>query len=151
MSVRYDLSKIRDHESLCWESWEGDSPPPDDGTIIDWHSTDEGYRRLGPATTVLVLGSLGVGMPEITRQNFHEVFIRHEMFNILGSEQENWCLPITLADVRAHIGLTVNVPAMTDLQFNSHFGAEARHYAEAMRYSPVGDDSPAFLTEPAYA
>jgi hypothetical protein len=96
MSLDFYLTDIKDYKTLCW---------------ID----DPLDNVLNPVTDRLVWGCMAIGIGIITEKTYEEWYIRYRV----------WCwirhieVGITLADVRAHIGLRTNVfPKETRNQFN---------------------------------
>jgi hypothetical protein len=98
MSLNWDLTRIADHESVCWvPEYEGST-----------------YRTLNDITEHLIWSTITVGMGEITDANWEEFFTRERMaWHVYGG------IKVTPADVRAHIGLRTNVTPITTAKFNA--------------------------------
>ena len=110
MSLDYDLTRV-DHESTWWK----DQP------------TEERDAKI----TAIIHLTMIVGMGEITEGNAEEFFTRVSAYETLGSmlrdhDTERDVLvdaPLTLADIRALIGLHTNVfPKTTDAKFQKFIG-----------------------------
>ena len=67
-----------------------------------------------PKTVNIVFAMMPIGMSSITEKNIKEVATRMSMFGYLDKS-------MTMDDLRAHIGLKVNVTDMTAAGFNKHF------------------------------
>lgn len=108
MSLDWDLSAIKDHETLCWLP----DPNGNDGVMLN------------PITHAIILSTLNVGIGEITEWNALEFYTRLSMAErVYGpmltnhDEESDTFEPryLTAAEVRAHIGLRTNVfPKVTD-------------------------------------
>lgn len=96
MALRFDLSGIKDWESVCLD--------------------DEGYRT--DASEKLVMGMMLIGMSKITEKNWPEVWRRIYMIGelkvFIGERP-------TVADVVAHIGFTSNVKNETKATFHRRY------------------------------
>lgn len=103
MSLSYELSKIENYESVCFEE------------------TPEG-RRKRPVTEALIFHTIGTGIGEITEETLAEVYARiNAREKLHGAMVTNPVINhdnevvgwepyfITEEDVRQHIGLTTNV------------------------------------------
>lgn len=121
MSLNWNLKKIKDHEKLCW---------------VPCHEV-KGNVRLNSVTEVLIWLSLEIGLDEITEKNYKEFFIRVSLAEKLfgtylfnprdGDVHEP--RPITLEDIKSHIGLDTNASNMTKTAF--HKRMIDRFYREA--------------------
>mgnify|MGYP003151525010 FL=1 len=60
-------------------------------------------------THYLAIGSMAIGVPEITKQNCKEVYARHKFLN------PNF--PYSLEDVEKHIGMKTNVVPETKVRW----------------------------------
>jgi len=79
-----------------------------------------------PKTVAIVFSMMPIGMSRITEKNFKEVATRMSMFGYLGPK-------LTVEDLRAHIGLRVNVTDMTTAAFKKHFAnVKYKDHAYAM-------------------
>lgn len=105
MSLDCDLTKIKDYETLCWRQPEPGEIEANDHTMFGRMVTEDG-RIQNPVTHALIFGCMSIGIGEITEQNYEEWFIRYRSLSFLYPDHPD---PITLEDVKAHIGLTTNV------------------------------------------
>ena len=87
MTLTVDTRKIKDHKKVCYKP-----------------KTKEGYPY-ADATYYLSFGAMAIGIGEITKANYKEVYARHKFINIE--------CPITLKDVEDNIGLITNVARET--------------------------------------
>jgi len=118
MSLSYDLTKIENHENLCWYDWE-----------------DE--KLLSPVTESIVFACMYVEMGTITKANAEEFYTRYVMFcRASGMTNKR-----TLSDIKAHIGLRTNVcgdsrHTKNKIQFENKVLRVLRDGAEtSLRYS----------------
>lgn len=104
MSLDWDVSKVKDHENLCWIEEEN---PPSRGPGT--------HRRVNPITEALVFHTVTIGMYAITESNAKEFYGRVRFIELhrgpsvtdfTGTEIVG--RPITLEDVQAHVGLRTN-------------------------------------------
>ncbi len=150
MSLNWDLTKIQDHQTLCWEVYWG----ADDKTVEDrleelkglvdqvsfmgpdwqwWDPSKTSVCRLHPTTQTLIFATVSVGIGEITRKNVGEFFRRLNMLETSdgayrqvrkGNEIEP--LLFTLEEVEDHIGLVVNVTNVPKGKWERKFFAQNR-------------------------
>jgi hypothetical protein len=85
MALKYDLTAIKNHETVCFEG-----------------------EKLNPVTNTIIFYMMIVDLPAITEQNVAEVYSRIAIYERLTSHLSNNGADITLADVVAHIGLKTN-------------------------------------------
>jgi len=115
MSLDYNLKKIKNQQSYCYVE------------------TDKG-RRLNPVTNTLVWYTLVIGMGTITKRNADEFFDRVRRFEELsgpGLRANGEPRPITLEDVRGHIGLETNVfPKWSERRYAAKLKTLARYAAK---------------------
>lgn len=105
MSLDWSLTEIKDYETLCWIA-----PPEGDA--------GQGDKVLNPVTNTIIWATMAVGIGHLTEnraEEFHDrlTFIERlfgPMSKKLDEEGKIVGLPITLDDVKAHIGLRTNVP-----------------------------------------
>jgi hypothetical protein len=112
MSLDYRLNNIKDFENLCWlkQYLNTDQPIPE-----GWYRNKENQdviERLNPVTSALIWITVAIDMGDITEGNVIEFYARvacfEKMFgNYLTSDEGP--RPITLEDIKAHIGLHTNV------------------------------------------
>ena len=87
MTLTVDTRNIKNHKEVCYGP-----------------KTEEGYPY-ADTTYYLSFGSMAIGIGEITKANYKEVYARHKFL-------ESKC-PITLDDVKNNIGLKTNVAKET--------------------------------------
>jgi len=105
MSLNYELSKITNWKELCYRTAEQDVP---------MSGIKAGDRVMNPITQTIIFGCMGTGIGEITDANAEEWACRY----ILASKAGGYDPDLTLADVRAHVGLTTNVfPKVSNAEF----------------------------------
>jgi hypothetical protein len=96
----------------------------------NWRWADEtqtSIERMHPTTFTLGFMALFTGIPEITAKNFREVALRVAMYEAV----HHTGLPFTHTEVKAHIGLRVNVRAKTKAQFDKTISDALREKAQA--------------------
>lgn len=101
MPLHWDLSKIKDKDSLYWK----------DNTFCK-------------KTEMLILAMPCLGFPSITEKNYQGVFKRLWIWEKLhgaltGERTEDGATPspFSLTDIRRHIGLKTNATSRTEKQF----------------------------------
>jgi hypothetical protein len=137
MSLDWNLSKIANHNTLCWR---------EDG------KNDAGETRytLAPRTHTLIFAMMAIDIGTITEKNAVQVYTRiaawESLFGVMcrmwdDTTQRAELVPCTLDDVRAHIGLRTNVTTKSDAlwwfrvrktherQVNESIATEARRAA----------------------
>lgn len=87
MSLTVDTRNIENHKTVCYKE-----------------KTKEGYPY-ADSTYYLSFASMAIGIDKITKKNYGEVYFRHVF---LHSMNKTTC-PVTLLDVKNHIGLETNV------------------------------------------
>ncbi len=96
----------------------------------NWRWSDESHtaiERMHPTTHLLGFYAMSTGVPEVTAKNYREVFVRLNMIeSVYGTT-----LPITLEEVKAHIGLRCNVREKTKKQFDADMAGALREKAQA--------------------
>jgi hypothetical protein len=91
-------------------------------------SDDAGTQEMNAVTYALVIATMAVGLPGITTKNHREFYARLAVVERLGGPfvyRVDGPRPLTLADVKAHIGLVTNVPAQTRGQWLNGWGEGA--------------------------
>jgi len=102
MPLTWDLGEIQDYENECFIKVEEDMP---------MRGLKAGESVLSPITNALIWHTLNVGMGAITPDSAPEFFARVKLVEMLygaslrDAEGER---PITMDDVRQHIGLKTN-------------------------------------------
>jgi len=100
MSLNWNLKEVKNNKEVCW-------------------FTDEvGDEYMNRVTDILIWGTMFVNLGEITEQNAPQFYARMRFLEMMqggpflhdrGEDGEKEDRYITLADVEAHIGLSVNV------------------------------------------
>lgn len=98
MSLNWNLSKVADHETLCWT--------PADAN---------GEHHMKRVTELLIFATMAVGMRKITERTV-PIFasrprIYEALFGAFGSGR------ITVEDIAAHVGLETNASDESDAQW----------------------------------
>ena len=75
-------------------------------------------------TYYLAIGSMAIGVPEITKRNCKEVYARHKFLN------QNF--PYSLEDVEKHIGMKTNVVPETQVRWLTRI---AKNHFQEILYS----------------
>jgi hypothetical protein len=113
MALHWDLTEITDHENRCFYHDENGAEGPGD--------------YMEPVTNALIWSTMGIGMGEITEENYEE-FYRRLVAMALASGSTMLLTgkgknrPITLSEVKAHIGLKCNVSYENPLAFQMKLG-----------------------------
>ena len=90
MSLTVDTRSVKNYTELCYE------PKNNNGKYL--------YKE---KTSYLAFASPAIGIGDITQKNYREVYLRHKFLCHLN-EYKLDC-PVTLQDVKNHIGLKTNV------------------------------------------
>jgi hypothetical protein len=122
MSLNFDLTKIKDHEEVCFTTAKSDDPG---------QGIKAGDRIMNPLTNALIWATMSVGWGVIEEETYEAWFERLRLvertsgpFLFVNGGQP---YSITKEDVRKHIGLRTNVfPKKTDAQFFKHVMNMAR-------------------------
>lgn len=112
MSLNFDVTKCNLGDDYKWLA------KADDPT----QGIKKGDELMHPVTNALIWGCMGIGIGKITAENYEEWYGRFELQERLFSrsllKSDGTHYVITLADVKAHIGLTTNVfPKRSDAEF----------------------------------
>lgn len=106
MALTWDFHNIKDHKTLCWLE-------PEDP-----------QSRMNPITEALVWMTLIVGIYEITEKNYMEFYFRvsfeeklNGSFLTNSKDPKQKVPPLTLEQVKSHIGLRTNAGSYTKSQF----------------------------------
>ena len=142
MSLDYALANIQNFETVCYETFTG--TPEEMQARIDtpalfgpsWVWVGEGQtaiERVSPTTFCLIFAALVVRLGEITEANVEEWYRRlstleslHGAYRIRREGDLNVPYAYTLDEVRAHIGLRVNVSDIPDRTWNAQIKKAAR-------------------------
>lgn len=118
MSLDWNVAKVANNETVCFRIAEQDDPS---------RGICKGDKLLQVATEGLIFATMAVGLGRITQANHREFFARlslHEKINggmRYGPAPDHARLVYTLADVRAHIGLTTNVSDETSAKWRARY------------------------------
>lgn len=106
MSLNWNLTKVKNHDRVCFTNWKKDENGELSGTMK-------------PVTNSLIWITMSIGMGEITEKNYDEFFMRIEILQkaldkpylVSTSKKTGKHKPyyITLEHVKQHIGLRTNV------------------------------------------
>jgi len=105
MALEWDVTQIEDHKSLVW---------PED--------RKDREDSMNPVTKALIFHMMSAGFTGITEDNYAEVTMRIAAWEaVMGTsisdredDSDEWSpRPITVADVKRHIGLRTNVSPKT--------------------------------------
>jgi len=145
MSLDYKLSKIENWHTLCFETFTG--TPEEMQARVDvtslfgpaWVWVDAEHtavERLSPTTHCLIWASMVVQLGEITEANVEEWYRRlstlesiHGAYRVRRDGDLNLPHPYTLDEVRAHIGLRVNVRDVPARTWNAQIKKAAKAHA----------------------
>ena len=111
MALTWDLTKVKDSDSICWIEATEDNPN---------HGIVAGEKYMSPVTNSLIWSTIAVDLPGITEANAAEFFARIRIWETLfgafliraevdGKRPEGAAAFITETEVLNHIGLTCNV------------------------------------------
>jgi len=126
MSLRWDLSKVKDHDSVCFFEAPEDDP---------LHGVSKGDRVIHPVTNVLIWATIAVDLPGITKENAGEFFARLRLTEKIdgpfliraevdGVRPTGDAAFVTPEEVVAHIGLKCNVTPKPRMQWLKKFGTD---------------------------
>ena len=122
MSLNYNLSAIPDWKTACFEEL-SDTPENMKHLVEkvtfagpDWRYTDESktsIERMRVTAQVLIFATMSVGLGSITEKNAEEFYTRLAMLERVDGayrrDENDKPTFFTREEVRAHIGLRVNV------------------------------------------
>ncbi len=130
MSLDWNVSEVKNWEEVIRVPMNPDWTPEEVRSVQDNHDTwvdDSGNptHYMSPITSALIWGSLLHGFKKITKDNYHEVWMRLAMEDAVQrqgriftrSEDRPRYRSINLEEVYAHIGLTTNVSPVTKTEF----------------------------------
>jgi hypothetical protein len=105
MALHFDLTKIKGFKKLCYNK--------DDS--------------MSPVTHALIFGSLSTGIREITEETVDQVAERFCALGLVGvfflyAKGDGSNRNPTLAEIKAHVGLSTNASRITDAMFKRHLG-----------------------------
>lgn len=131
MSLNYELSKIKNWQEVTQKKVDPSVTQEEinrqimGGASYYYEEDDEGNKTyvsyMNPITNALIWGSMGIGMGQITEDNYHEFWMRMLIddalngFRITDVDDTGKRKPraVTLEEVREHIGLRTNVTKET--------------------------------------
>jgi len=126
MSLDFNLTRIANHESVCFENGE------------------DGESRMRARTDSLIWATMFLGLDRITAENCEEFYTRIRIYERLfgaimvrtsvptpGEAFVQTDVPCTLEDIKQHIGLRTNADSMTPLQFDRKICERLRRETKA--------------------
>lgn len=145
MSLNYNLTKIADYESRCYEV-----ATETVSTLMRGHK--KGDTVLKPLTHTLVFISMGVGLGRITEKNWRQWYARASVVEALDgawrtrSEKDGTRTPVFLTpeDVHSHIGLGTNVSNESDAAWHKRtigYSVEERERKAGAWLATAGEDA----------
>jgi hypothetical protein len=125
MSLNWDLTRIEDHEELCFEEVRDEN-----GNVETDPETGKPCYRLNPLTEALIFATMYLQLGEITEANYEEFWWRARLYSLTtdrkmlmrritddeGNETIEHVDP-SLEDVQRHIGLQCNVRSESTAKF----------------------------------
>lgn len=108
MSLDWDITRIKDYETTCFVA------KPVEG----------GEREMRSVTKALIYTTMGVDLGRITEKNYREFHWRYRVLCAVDNRPPS----ITVDDVKAHVGLSVNVIDTTTHQFMSKLAKSAKRW-----------------------
>lgn len=143
MSLNWDLSKVENHGTKCWETFTGTTEEMQKRVDIVtfmgpyWNWADDSkssVRRMNLTTQTLIWASMSVGLGEITLKNHEEWYRRINMLETSDGAYrlaqqpsgEKTGVMVTPEEVQEHIGLKVNVTDMTKAKWERWFFKRGR-------------------------
>lgn len=140
MSLNWSLTKIKDHKTVCYEYREKSAE----------YGIFESGDCMKALTDALIWATMAVDIGEITEKNAEEFHWRvkelEETYNqpflrYLDDNGEVQKRPITLEEVRAHIGLSTNVMTISRKQWIAKMLKWQKREMEARAKQAVGKSS----------
>lgn len=159
MALNWDLSNIKEFEDLCYRTMESTYVDVDEET---GEEITKNHVELVPLADALIWATICVGMGEVTEDTYVEFWRRVaalEAWNGAFLTTKDGPRPITLADVKAHIGLSTNVSMecveywwQRQVRHTKNWKKPNTHYAndDRKRIAEWDRDS-GFLSRAAYA
>jgi hypothetical protein len=115
MSLNWNVENVEDYKTRCYTEATVDQP---------MRGITKGDTILNPVTDALIWISLSVGLGSISEKNWRKWYARAHAVEKLGNtflwemkDGERVERPLTVEDVRSHIGLSTNVHRETDAQW----------------------------------
>lgn len=142
MALNWKLSNVNNWKQACYETFTGtrDEMQSRIETVTlfgpSWNWTDEtetAIERQSPTTFCLIFASMLVGLGEITEANAEEWHRRiskiesiHGTYRTRREGDMNMPHPYTMEEIRAHIGLKVNVADVSPRKWDAQIKKAAR-------------------------
>lgn len=129
MSLDYNLTKIKDYMTVCYEIDTNPEADGFEGLISRTRFTEDGVQYVMKWTThLLIFATMSLGLGTITAANVDKVWCRmytyERMFGAFrlkrtedGKQEPHY---YTYDEIVQHIGLITNVSAETDMAWNRH-------------------------------
>lgn len=123
MALRWNLSAVKDGDTVCWITAPEDMP---------MHGVKAGEQVMNPVTNALIWATIAVDLGGITEKNAAEFYARLRFTERLdgpfliraevdGKRPEGEAAFITEEEVRAHVGLSANVTDKSRTQWLKRF------------------------------
>ena len=124
MSLRWDLTKVKHSNRVCFERVQKPSFEPGP----EWEKGEDGsWTRLSPKTAALVWSTTQTGIPIVTSANIEEVLYRLDaLFDagvaFLFANTQEGLVPIRISrdDIVRHIGMETNANSWGPQDFDKH-------------------------------
>lgn len=120
MALNWDITNIKDNESLC-------CMPLQEGQV-------EGDQKMNPITDALIWTCMFVGIPELTEKTILEFWGRMCVVYVEDEWSNGPQTHITFMDLVKHLGLKTNASRRTSAQF---YKAQYNIRAERSKKPPV--------------
>ena len=176
MSLNWSVGDIENYREVCYEQMTTEEAEANGTTIEkllnqssfagpNWYTPGSSdterlanagvAERLRPITNMFIWATMSVDLTGITEENHVEFWVRMKLLESLtgsfmrqwNEETEKWDdRPITIEEVKAHIGLHTNVSKKTWREFMmrhlDHWRSEAMRKADFVDSRMVGQDAP---------
>ena len=110
MSLTWDITDIKDYDTLCWEVATEDR----EGDFLTTERV-KGEKYLSTVTDVLIWATMSTEMGEITEDSAAEFYARMHLIHYTNGGRDE--MKIKREHIRQHIGLKTNVRTATRAQF----------------------------------
>ncbi len=145
MSLNWDLTEVKDHETVCWkQEHDGEKPLFRKG---------EPVMRLWALTENLIFNTMHVGIPRITEENAQEFHERLQAlfefeacshltyFKTEDSTRPSHRIP-TLDEIKLHIGLSANAARISKRSFAAKLRRIEKQVRKEMEVFPEDYEAP---------